>query len=109
MKTLREQLQDLDRATSNKYRELIDEIRGVTLYQEETDEFDEDLTDCTIVTTITRRGENLDVKVLEISKNSGVFVANDQDDSQRFWIGLNDLSSLQDKITIVELLEDCDF
>jgi hypothetical protein len=45
MKTLREQLQDLDRATNDKYREVIDEIRGVTLYQVETDEFDEDLTE----------------------------------------------------------------
>ena len=28
-----------------------------------------------------------------------------EDNNERFWIGLNDLSSLYDKITIVELLE----
>lgn len=105
MKTLREQLENLDRATNDKYRELVDEIKGATFYEEETEEFDEDLTDCPVVTIISRSGENVDVKVLEISKNSGIYVAEDDNDFNKFWIGLNDLSSLYDKITIVELLE----
>ena len=105
MKTLREQYQDLDRKINNTYTRLVNEVGGVNLYDVNKNEEEEDLSDCEIVTYVNRSGENIDAKVLQITDNSGIYVAKDEDDSKRFWIGLNDLSSLYDKITIVELLE----
>jgi len=104
MRTLRQQYQDLNTSVNEMYSELVNKIKGVS-YFDETDEDYEDLSDCENVSMINRNGDNIDVRVLEISKNSGIYVAKDEDESQRFWIGLNDLSSLYDKITIVELLE----
>lgn len=105
MKSLREQHQDLDRVTNDRYRELINSVERVLYYDPEQNEEDDDLYDLEVVTHISRNGENLDVKVLEISKDSGIYVVSDDDDSKRYWISLNDLHSLYDKITIVELLE----
>jgi len=105
MKSLREQYQDLDRAVNDRYRELINSIGRVLYYDPEQNEEDDDLYDLEVVTHISRNGENLDVKVLEISKDSGIYVVSDDDDSKRYWIGLNDLADLGDKIQITTLLE----
>lgn len=105
MKTLREEYQDLDRKINNTYTRLVNEVGGVNFYDVNENEEGEDLSDCEIVTYVNRSGENIDARVLQITENNGIYVAKDEDDSKRFWIGLNDLSSLYDKITIVELLE----
>lgn len=105
MKTLREEYQDLDHKINNTYTRLVSEVGGVSFYDVNENEEEDDLLDCEIVTYVNRSGENIDAKVLQITKNNGIYIAKDEDDSKRFWIGLNDLSSLYDKITIVELLE----
>jgi len=108
MKTLRQQHQELDKQINDRYTELVNKLETITLYQRDeelTEEDYDDFSDCEFVTFINRNGDNVDAKVLEISKKDGIYVVKDEDDSVRFWIGLNDLVSLYDKITIVELLE----
>lgn len=105
MKTLREQYQDLDRAVNDKYRELINELKEVIFCPAETVEFEDGLIDCQIVTYINRQGESIDVRVMKISSVGGIFVAEDYNTTTRYWISLNDLADLGDKIQIVTLLE----
>lgn len=105
MKTLREQHQDLDIEVNEQYNILIDKVGGVNFYDVNENEEDDELIDCEIVTYIGRSGENIDAYILKIEKNRGIYIAKYEDSEIRFWIGLNDLSSLYDKITIVELLE----
>lgn len=105
MKTLLEQYQDLDRAVNDRYRELINQVKEVVLYEPETEDFEENIYDCEIVTYISKGGDNVDVKVLKIAAVGGIFVVEDEDDRKRYWIGLNDLADLGDKIQIVTLLE----
>lgn len=100
MKTLRQQHEELDSKINISYRELIDSIGNIKYYEE-----DDDIIDCDCITYVTRNGEDVYAKVLEINKKEGIYVAKDEDDNERLWISLNDLSSLYDKITIVELLE----
>jgi hypothetical protein len=104
MKTLRQQHEELNNKVNEQYDILIDKVGGINFYDVCENEEDEDLSDYENVSIINRNGNSMDVRVLEISKNSGVYVAKDEDESQRFWIGLNELGSLYDKITIVELL-----
>ena len=103
MKALREQYQDLDSKINNTYTRLVNEVKEVTFYDVENEE--DELIDCKYVSYISCNGDTIDAQVLEISKNSGIYIAKCEDNNERFWIGLNDLSSLYDKITIVELLE----
>jgi len=107
MKTLRQQHEDLDGQINADYRELIDKLENVTLVVYDINDESEydDFSDCETISYVNRSGDNIDAKVLEISKENGIYVAKDEDDSKRFWIGLNDLASLYDKITIVELLQ----
>jgi len=103
MITLREQYQDLDSKINNTYTRLVNEVKEVTFYDVENEE--DELIDCEYVSYINSSGDTIDAQVLEISKNSGIYIAKCEDNNERFWINLNDLSSLYDKITIVELLE----
>lgn len=105
MSTLRIEHTQLELKVIEKYDELIDKIGGVTLYDVEEEECDEDYTDCECITYVNRSGDNVDAKVLQIVKDKGIYIAKDEDDSAKFWIKLSDVSSLYDKISIVEILE----
>jgi hypothetical protein len=105
MKTLRQQYEELDNEINKQYRDLVDKVVSVQYYDAMENEEDDDLLDCDCITYITRSGDDVYAKVLGINKTGGIYVAKDEDDSERLWISLNDLSSLYDKITIVELLE----
>jgi hypothetical protein len=107
MKTLRQQHQDLDNQINDRYTELVAKVEKVTFINYDINDEPEydDFSDCECISYVNRSGDNVDARVLEISKEGGIYVAKDEDYSLRIWIGLNDLASLYDKITIVELLE----
>jgi hypothetical protein len=105
MITLRQQHEELDSEINKQYRDLVDKVVSVQYYDAMENEEDDDLLDCDCITYTTRNGDDVYAKVLGINKTDGIYVAKDEYDSERLWISLNDLSSLYDKITIVELLE----
>ena len=103
MKTLRQQYQDLDNQIIKEYKDLISKLETVTFFDEDEDNYDE-LTSCENITFIGRSGDNIDAYVLKI-ETEGIYIAEYEDESQRYWIRLNDLISLYSKITLVDLLE----
>lgn len=101
MKTLRQQHEDLTKLVYTTYNDLITKL-GETSFYKNIDE--DELYDCEIVTYITNNGNNIDAHVLKISEE-GIFIAEYEDDSERYFIDIQDVASLSDKITIVELLQ----
>lgn len=109
MKTLRQQHQDLDSQVNISYRELVNKLVTVSfLSTADEEDYDDELVDCENITFIAGNGENVDGYVLAIDKEEGIYIANYDDEAQRYWISLNDLASLYSKITIVELLENAE-
>lgn len=110
MQTLRQQHEELNNKVNNSYRELVDKVETVSFFDEEKEdeisnlEYD-DFSDCEYISFLNKHGDDIGAKVLKIDKKEGIYIAKDEYTDVRFWISLNDLSSLYDKITIVELLE----
>ena len=101
MESLRQQYHKLDKDINKSYETLIYKLKSASFYHSEN----EDITECPVITFVSRNGENLDGHILKIEKENGIYIARYDNEELKYFIELNDISSLYDKITIVELLE----
>ena len=106
IKTLREKYSELKAEATNEYNRFITEKKHIVFFEENEDEDEDEIIDelCEI-SLIDNSGEYFYARVLEVSKENGIYVVNENERDIRFWIGFSDIFDLHDKISIVELLE----
>jgi len=107
MKTLRKQYQEVEINTINKFDELV-KLRKEFLFEEHLhdEEFEEEFDDCITVGLISSSdGSEYYVKLLSVS-NDGLYVAEENDFSNKQWVELSDLSTLYWRIEVCNTMEE---
>jgi hypothetical protein len=101
MKTFSERIYELEREVSDTYKELKKDREFVLLSEEDIAEGD--YGDYFEVRN-HNNGNVYDVQIVRID-SKGIEIIEAEDDSERYYIGFHDLSSIEDRINLVENMQ----
>jgi hypothetical protein len=105
MTTLFDKYIELQSQIIKQYHFYIGELRNVKFYDEVVGDVDEFIDDLQDVSITNRYGTNVDLRILEISLEKGILVAEYEEPSNQYWVTLTSLMDIHQMIYIVISLE----
>jgi hypothetical protein len=101
MKTFSERIYELEREVSDTYKELKKDKEFIFLSE---DEIEEGNYGDYFEVRNHNNGSVYDVQIIRVD-SKGIAVVEAEDDSERYYIGFHDLSSIEDRINLVENMQ----